>query len=434
MTTFEQIIPKITSVLEQYSQPLNEMGKVVINRDLNSRVRLIVSNNVEKNAKWSEYISKIAQDLSSTLYPHSYPVETMVLYEDNIDDAIQGAQGFQLDGFDNITVVDRLTTESRWSKIEPVSKGAPKIVFFSIKGGVGRSTAMAVTAWSLAQQGKKVLVVDLDLESPGLSSSLLPKDRRPAYGITDWLVEDLVNNGDSIIEDVFATSELSHDGEIYVVPAYGATPGDYINKLGRAWMPKLTPSEKPEPWHSRLNRLLNQLENKIKPDVILIDSRSGIDEVASSCVTDLGAKLVLLFSIDGEQTWEGYRVLFEYWKQNGNASEIRDRLQQVGAMIPEINPQDYFSSINEQSCDLFSDTLYDEIPAGNSGDDLFNFEKSDSNAPHYPWSIKWSRGFAALSSLEDRVSQVEPIEVQSIFGPLVDGITTFINSDHESNA
>ncbi|MEY8199519.1 MAG: AAA family ATPase [Gammaproteobacteria bacterium] len=429
MTTFEQIIPTITATLEQHKQLFNELGAIVINRDLNSRIRLIVSNDVRNNVNLSDPLSQLVKDLSSNLHPHSYPADTMVLYEDNMDDFMREAQGFSLGGFENVIVVDRLTSESRWSKIEPTSKGAPRVVFFSIKGGVGRSTAMAVTAWFLAQQGKKVLVVDLDLESPGLSSSLLPKNRRPTYGITDWLVEDLVDNGDSIIEDMYATSELSHDGEIYVVPAYGASPGDYINKLGRAWMPKLNPPGKPEPWHSRLNRLLNQLENKIKPDVILIDSRSGIDEVASSCVTDIGAKLVLLFAIDGEQTWEGYRVLFEYWKQNGSASEIRERLQQVGAMIPEIHQQEYFSSINEQSCDLYSETLYDEIPAGDSGEDLFNFEKSDSNAPHYPWSIKWNRGFAALSSLRDRVSHIEPIEVQSIFGPLVDGISTFINCD-----
>jgi Mrp family chromosome partitioning ATPase len=58
-------------------------------------------------------------------------------------------------------------------------------VFFSIKGGVGRSTALAATAWRLAQAGKRILVLDLDLESPGLSSSLLSPDRQPVYGITD---------------------------------------------------------------------------------------------------------------------------------------------------------------------------------------------------------------------------------------------------------
>ena len=80
------------------------------------------------------------------------------------------------------------------------------IVFFSIKGGVGRSTALAATAWSLAQEGKRVLVLDLDLESPGLSSALLPSERQPMYGIIDWLIEDLVDNGDVVFESMVATS------------------------------------------------------------------------------------------------------------------------------------------------------------------------------------------------------------------------------------
>lgn len=41
---------------------------------------------------------------------------------------------------------------------------------------------------------KRVLVLDLDLESPGLSSALLPSERQPKYGITDWLIEDLLDS------------------------------------------------------------------------------------------------------------------------------------------------------------------------------------------------------------------------------------------------
>jgi len=50
---------------------------------------------------------------------------------------------------------------------------APRIVFASLKGGVGRSTALAVVAANLARCGRKVLVVDLDLEAPGIGTMLL---------------------------------------------------------------------------------------------------------------------------------------------------------------------------------------------------------------------------------------------------------------------
>ena len=40
--------------------------------------------------------------------------------------------------------------------------------FYSFKGGVGRSMAMATVGYLLAQRGLKVLVMDFDLEAPGL--------------------------------------------------------------------------------------------------------------------------------------------------------------------------------------------------------------------------------------------------------------------------
>ncbi len=42
------------------------------------------------------------------------------------------------------------------------------ITFYSFKGGVGRSMALANIGYLLAQKGKSVLAVDWDLEAPGL--------------------------------------------------------------------------------------------------------------------------------------------------------------------------------------------------------------------------------------------------------------------------
>ena len=44
--------------------------------------------------------------------------------------------------------------------------------FYSYKGGVGRSLAVLNTAYQLAGFGKQVLILDLDLEAPGVTSFL----------------------------------------------------------------------------------------------------------------------------------------------------------------------------------------------------------------------------------------------------------------------
>ena len=48
------------------------------------------------------------------------------------------------------------------------------ITFYSYKGGAGRSMALANLAWVLASNGKRVLVIDWDLEAPGLHRYFRP--------------------------------------------------------------------------------------------------------------------------------------------------------------------------------------------------------------------------------------------------------------------
>ena len=51
--------------------------------------------------------------------------------------------------------------------------------FYSYKGGVGRSMAMANVAECFCQQGLDVLMIDWDLEAPGLESFFY--DPEPEY-------------------------------------------------------------------------------------------------------------------------------------------------------------------------------------------------------------------------------------------------------------
>ena len=422
MSTFDQILDATRAVLREHEAALAAIGPIFVNRDLNGRVRLIVQAACKQAPLAREALDSIGRGLEARLGAHAYPAQRAVLFETDLDAATDGAPIFDLAGFDQVRVIDRLATDSDWSRIAPESSGAPRVVFFSIKGGVGRSTALAATAWSLAQAGQHVLVLDLDLESPGLSSSLLPPERQPSFGICDWLVEDLVDNGQVVLDDMTATSTLARDGEIWVVPAHGRVPGEYVSKLGRAWMPKVHRDGKREPWSARLARLITELETRCKPDIILIDSRAGIDEVASSCVTGLGAQLVLLFALTGDQTWTGYRMLFEHWLKSGVAPAIRERLQVVAATLPELGTAECVEELRELSFDLFTDTLYDEIPPGEIIVNHWNFDLAEEGAPHTPWLIRWHRGFAALRSLHDRLQTVNAQEIQAVFGHFLDSL------------
>jgi hypothetical protein len=415
MVTFDQILPEMTKVLLANQGLIDGLDWLLVNRDLNGRVRLIVP---ERNRNEIERIEAVYCDLANKIQPHAYPSKSGILFEFERDDAYQGASAFKLAELNNVWVIDRLATESRWETIKDVSNGAPRIVFFSIKGGVGRSTALTASAWWLAKQGKRVLVLDLDLESPGLSSALLPADRQPIFGITDWLVEDLVDNGDHILRDLYGTSDLRTNGSIYLVPAHGRDPGEYVSKLGRAWMPKLIAGNRPESWPQRLDRLVQALEQQHKPDVILIDSRAGIDEVAAACVTDLGANTVLMFAIQGQQTWTGYRSLFKHWQQCGVIAKIRGQLQLVAGLVPDDERTlEYLAALRADSYAVFQET-YDEVEAGGVAE--WNFEEDDDNAPHAPLRIRWNRGWYGLLSLSQRMEQVNETDVTAVYGEVLD--------------
>ena len=224
-----------------------KISRLIINRDLNGSIRLLVDEGMPDDNK--KILDKLAKDMTNVL-GERIPSTNKVIYEPDLDDIIKAIPCFIMLDFPKVTIADRLLGETDWGNILPVSNGTHRIVFYSIKGGVGRSTALAVTAWVLAEEGKKVLVLDMDLESPGISRSLLASVKSPMHGIVDWLVEDLLNNGDIVFPNIFSLSDLSRNGEIFIVPSYGKDPGEYISKIGKVWMPKYASFNIKEQWQS----------------------------------------------------------------------------------------------------------------------------------------------------------------------------------------
>ena len=431
MTTFDDLLPALSEIIHDLWPSLEPFLPILINRDLNGRIRLVLdsSHQPTPGAPSNHPLLQLAAAIHTRLVPHVGEAEQILLFEEQLSALKKASFPFPLAGRDGhvlpgVHVADRLAQEARWESIEDPSTAVPRVVYYSIKGGVGRSTALAASAWALAEAGKRVLVLDLDLESPGLSSSLLPADRQPAFGITDWLVEDLLGNGDAVIQDLYALSPLSRNGEIFVVPAHGRDPGEYISKLGRVWMPSFQADGSRQMWSARLSRLLGELERRHQPDIVLIDSRAGIDEIASACVTDLGANIIYLFALDGLQTWTGYRLLFQHWLQHGVTEKIREQFQLVGGLMPTWydQPQQAEAELKEQSYNLFLESLYDEQPAANKTlNDLypFSFALEDQDAPHYPLFIPWNQSFAAIQSHHTRLAGVDPRLVELVFGKLI---------------
>jgi len=218
-------------------------------------------------------------------------------------------------------------------------------VFYGLKGGVGRSTALAMLSYSFARAGKKVLLLDFDLESPGLSGLLLPVDRVAGFGLVDWFIEDGVQHGDSVLDDLVADSPLAENttGRIRVAAAMGQGELAYLAKLARVYAELPTPTgperfaQRMQRFAQRMQRLVQALEVRERPDIVLIDSRAGLHDLAAISIATL-ADLALLFATDNEQNWQGYRQLFAHWQQRPAVLRgVRERLWMVRAMFPTSN-------------------------------------------------------------------------------------------------
>ena len=392
---FDDVWACIVDAIGQSGPIPDEIGPVCLVRNLYGTVRISAPEAVEDDAAGRDALQRLAERLHGTLGAHGVPAEEAVLFvSPALLRELRSVARKVPDS--NVYLADRLVTAADWWTVTDSGAGTPaRWTLYSVKGGVGRSTTAAALAWHLARTGRRVLVVDLDLESPGLSSTMLEIDRRPEFGVADWFVEDLVGQGDRVIERIAAAPQWTQDfdGDVRVVPAHGGEAGEYLAKLGRVHM------DAAGSWTARLRRLLERLESDFESEIVLLESRSGLHDAAAAAVTDLDAQ-VLLFAADSESHWTGCDILFRHWGRHELAARIRERLSIVSALTPATETERYLERFRERAWDLFRDRLYDDVPSGDSGD-AFSFDLHDDDAPHDPLAIHWTRGLAAGASLRD---------------------------------
>ena len=369
---------------------------IYVVRDMYGRVGVTVSDEYESNKCLQEALQTLGQRLHDAAGAHGRSFKKPVLWAR--PDLINTLEDAAQDISPRVKLADRLLLGESWWSVGPEESGSPiRYTLYSVKGGVGRSTTAAVLAWHLAEKGEDVLAIDLDIESPGLASTLLERKVQPEFGVADWFVEELVGQGDRLVKQITANPAWTGDlsGQVWIAPAHGRNPGEYLAKLGRVYMDTAS-----DPWTKRLQRLLKQLESSLNPTVTIIESRSGLHDIAAATVTDIGAE-VLLFAVDSPASWTGYEILFSHWKRHRLAHLIHERLLMVSALTPEVDTDKYMEGFRERSWDLFREHLYDSLAHNSTSPDSMAYGFEDDNAPHAPFTVNWNRGLAAGSSLRN---------------------------------
>lgn len=338
--------------------------------------------------------------------------------------------------------IERQGKEKIWTQSPPPSnmQHPLRVVFFGIKGGVGRSSALLATAYHFMKQDKKVLVLDADFESPGVSATLLAEDLRPKYGLLDWFALDALahNAAQTLIQErqLFERSGLDAlqedaNGTVWVAPSFGKDTQDYVGKLGRLYQ-----DVRHENYVQRFQRLLTTLESELQPDLVLIDSRAGVDDTAALALTQLNA-YGLLFATHGRATWAAYTHLFSHWQRfahlHRGGQDFRAQLRMVSALTPV--DATYDRRLLDASYRLFLNHLYEVLEADQLEGDGFNYGIDDEDAPHWPLRVRWDEMLRHFDPIQNP-AQLDEGVFQKAFGeflPVLEQWLEWVNSSEEAD-
>jgi MinD-like ATPase involved in chromosome partitioning or flagellar assembly len=262
-----------------------------------------------------------------------------------------------------------------WAEDLVYQKHKPAIVsFFSFKGGVGRTSTLVATALSLARNGHRVAIVDLDLEAPGLAT-IFSRDNSNNLGVIDYLLEKKIQENDwKLRTHLISINEPTLLGEqggiIQLLPA-GTIDKNYLEKLARLDFQNLVDGE----LQSTMVDMLRELNNEAKPlDFILMDARAGFHDIGGLAITALSHAAVI-FGTQSRQSWAGLTHVIRHLASP--AVEERLPLILVHSMAPAFGisgRETELIKFREQAYIVFQDNYYfgdEDVPNPNDREEPF---------------------------------------------------------------
>ncbi|WP_141456313.1 AAA family ATPase [Pseudoxanthomonas sp. z9] len=411
----------------KYHESLRSLLSILIESGLTPELSTLIVRDVkgrlmvgDKRIKKGDEIASKMKDVLGAYAPESPVIANSILSAlmkessiARIEKDVDGKRIF-------FSYIDRRIVGADWLSAPQKERKNPKrLVFGSLKGGVGRSTALAVLAADLAVNGKRVLAIDLDVEAPGIGYMFLPaskdveNDRRPNFGVVDYLVE---NSLDGIREEElydFVGVSRFGTGSVDVVPAVGRTTDDHpemmISKLSRALLEDSTGSGATSSVAMQIDEMINRFTSYARYDAVLIDARAGLAEITAGPLLSLGAEL-LLFGVAQPQTYRGYSFMLSHIAKSINSrspsdfAEWRERVHFVQAKAPSANSKR--EAFRDSVYELCSDYLYENEAFDDNGDVIvsdFNPSPSEEgiHTPHDAWYVLNNPDYEAFDPVGD---------------------------------
>lgn len=396
MIHFDEVLEQTRSIID-LDPDSAQIQDVTVLRDLRGRIRLFLKPVGGDPKVLTELIARIQPRLESELggfwgklITPDVPNNDMVTLLNSVR---KEASSIDQAGFEKWSIIERHISKSSWLQRSgnppwELHEKTPAIVsFFSHKGGVGRTTTLCAAAINLARKGHRVVVIDLDLEAPGISSLL--SGASSSVGVVDYLLERLLEHKSRFGDFVSIQNDqdlIGGGGEPIHCLAAGTITDSYIEKLSRLdYELFVNVSADKNPMIS----LFKEIKASLSPSFILLDCRAGLHDLGGLALQRL-SHLNVIFGLDSEQSWQGLRMVV---RQIGQSERVPDCLI-IQALEPP--PGDIRRKSRERfledSWNAFSQYYYDAeaVP------DIDN-----ADAPHYPFHIPYDSSLAGYQSLAD---------------------------------
>lgn len=197
--------------------------------------------------------------------------------------------------------------------------------------------ALVNAAVELTKRGRRVLAVDFDLEAPGLDTFDVMRPRKSVPGIIDFVSEYLAS-GQAPEASRFiskADGNTDHDGRLWIMPSgRHETYAKYFNQID---------------WGALYDKhdgfllfedLKAQWNQFVKPDYVLIDSRTGHTDTGGICTRQLPDAVAILF-FPNEQNLRGLtKVVRDIRSESLEPRKKRIQLHFVMSNVPDLDDED----------------------------------------------------------------------------------------------
>ena len=210
--------------------------------------------------------------------------------------------------------------------------------FYSFKGGVGRTMALVNSGVELSRRGRRVLLVDFDLEAPGLDTFDCLKLPKGVPGIVDFVNEySTTGQAPDIEKFVGKCPGLGDDqGEVLLMPA-GTNKSSYAEKFRHIDWGDLYERRD---GYLLFEDLKTQWKEVIQPDYVLIDSRTGHTDVGGICTRQLPDSVAILF-FPNEQNLIGLtKVVADIRLEREDPQAKQVHLHFIMSNVPDLDDED----------------------------------------------------------------------------------------------